>query len=36
MRSFLSRLRERKLVHWSVAYLAGSWLVPGKGHCDGA
>jgi hypothetical protein len=27
MRSFVSRLRERKLVHWAVAYLAGSWLV---------
>jgi adenylate cyclase len=27
MRSILSRLRERKLVHWAVAYLAGSWLV---------
>jgi adenylate cyclase len=27
MRSLLSRLRERKLVHWAVAYLAGSWLV---------
>jgi len=24
--SFLSRLKERKLVHWAVAYLAGAWL----------
>lgn len=27
MKIFLSRLRERKLVHWAVAYLAGAWLV---------
>jgi adenylate cyclase len=27
MQSFLSRLRERKLVHWAVAYLAGAWLL---------
>ena len=27
MRSFLARTRERKLVHWAVAYLAGAWLL---------
>lgn len=27
MRSFLARMRERKLVHWAVAYLAGAWLL---------
>jgi adenylate cyclase len=27
MSSFLSRLKERKLFHWAVAYLAAAWLV---------
>jgi TolB-like protein/Flp pilus assembly protein TadD len=27
MSSFLSRLRERKLAQWSLAYLAGAWLI---------
>jgi len=28
MWSFLARLRERKLAHWAIAYLAGAWLLP--------
>ncbi|UCC81880.1 MAG: tetratricopeptide repeat protein [Gemmatimonadota bacterium] len=27
MSSFLSRLRERKLAQWALAYLAGAWLI---------
>jgi phage shock protein PspC (stress-responsive transcriptional regulator) len=27
MTSLLARLRERKLVQWALAYLAGAWLV---------
>jgi TolB-like protein/Flp pilus assembly protein TadD len=27
MTSFLSRLRERKLAQWALAYLAGAWLI---------
>lgn len=27
MWSFLARLRERKLAHWAIAYLAGAWLL---------
>ncbi|NJD09882.1 MAG: tetratricopeptide repeat protein [Gemmatimonadetes bacterium] len=27
MSSFLTRLKERKLAHWAVAYLAGAWLI---------
>ncbi|NIN70654.1 MAG: tetratricopeptide repeat protein [Gemmatimonadetes bacterium] len=27
MNSFLSRLRERKLAQWALAYLAGAWLI---------
>jgi len=27
MWSFLAHLRERKLAHWAIAYLAGAWLL---------